>query len=71
MSRIGRKPIDLPSGVAVTVEPGLVKVKGPRGELSQTVSQDMTVQVDDARGQRDPARPTAATTARCTGSPAR
>ncbi len=46
MSRIGRKPIDVPSGVDVTVEPGLVKVKGPRGELSQTVSQDMTVKVD-------------------------
>jgi large subunit ribosomal protein L6 len=47
MSRIGRKPIDLPSGVAVTVEPGLVKVKGPKGELSQAVSQDMTVEVAD------------------------
>jgi large subunit ribosomal protein L6 len=47
MSRIGRKPIDLPSGVAVTVEPGLVKVKGPKGELSQAVSQDMTVDVSD------------------------
>jgi large subunit ribosomal protein L6 len=47
MSRIGRKPIDLPSGVAVTVEPGLVKVKGPKGELSQAVSQDMTVDVTD------------------------
>ena len=48
MSRIGRKPIDLPSGVAVTVEPGLVKVKGPKGELSQAVSQDMKVDVTDA-----------------------
>jgi large subunit ribosomal protein L6 len=47
MSRIGRRPIDLPSGVAVTVEPGLVKVKGPKGELSQAVSQDMTVDVSD------------------------
>ncbi len=47
MSRIGRKPIDLPSGVAVSVEPGLVKVKGPKGELSQAVSQDMTVDVSD------------------------
>ena len=34
MSRIGRAPIPLPSGVTVTVEPGLVNVKGPRGELS-------------------------------------
>src|SRR4051794_23131412 len=48
MSRIGRKPIDLPSGVAVTVEPGLIKVKGPRGELSQSVSQDMKVDVAES-----------------------
>jgi large subunit ribosomal protein L6 len=48
MSRIGRKPIDLPSGVAVTVEPGVVKVKGPRGELSQVVSQDMSVDVGES-----------------------
>jgi large subunit ribosomal protein L6 len=48
MSRIGRKPIDLPGGVAVTVEPGLVRVKGPKGELSQAVSQDMKVDVTDA-----------------------
>jgi large subunit ribosomal protein L6 len=47
MSRIGRKPIDLPGGVAVTVEPGLVKVKGPKGELSQAVSQDMKIAVED------------------------
>jgi large subunit ribosomal protein L6 len=48
MSRIGRKPIDLPGGVAVTVEPGLVKVKGPKGELSQAVSQDMKVDVTES-----------------------
>jgi large subunit ribosomal protein L6 len=48
MSRIGRKPIDLPGGVAVTVEPGLVKVKGPKGELSQAVSQDITVDVSES-----------------------
>jgi large subunit ribosomal protein L6 len=48
MSRIGRKPIDLPSGVAVSVEPGLVKVKGPKGELSQAVSPDMNVAVQES-----------------------
>ena len=47
MSRIGRKPIDLPSGVAVTVEPGLVKVKGPKGELDQAVNREMKVVLDD------------------------
>lgn len=33
MSRIGKKPISLPSGVAVTIENNVVKVKGPKGEL--------------------------------------
>jgi large subunit ribosomal protein L6 len=56
MSRIGRKPIVVPGGVDVTVEPGLVRVKGPRGELQQAVSQDMTVNVEG--GEVTVARPT-------------
>src|SRR3954449_7826651 len=47
MSRIGRRQIDVPSGVDVTIEPGLVRVKGPKGELQQAVSQDMQVSIDD------------------------
>jgi large subunit ribosomal protein L6 len=43
MSRIGKQPIPLPDGVEVQVEPGLVKVKGPKGELQERVSRDMTV----------------------------
>jgi len=43
MSRIGRKPIPVPTGVTVTVEPGLVRVNGPRGELSEVVPREMTV----------------------------
>jgi large subunit ribosomal protein L6 len=43
MSRIGRQPIPLPSGVTVTVEPELVTVKGPKGELSERISRDITV----------------------------
>ncbi len=45
MSRIGRVPIPLTDGVTVSVEPGLVTVKGPRGELQQAISPDMTVEV--------------------------
>jgi len=37
MSRIGRAPIDVPSGVSVVVHPGRVSVTGPRGELHQHV----------------------------------
>ena len=44
MSRIGRQPIPLPSGVTVTIEPELVTVKGPNGELSERISRDITVE---------------------------
>jgi large subunit ribosomal protein L6 len=43
MSRIGRKPIPVPSGVTVSVEPGLVRVNGPKGELFENVPRDITV----------------------------
>jgi large subunit ribosomal protein L6 len=43
MSRIGRKPIPVPAGVEVTIEPELVTVKGPKGELSERVHRDITV----------------------------
>jgi large subunit ribosomal protein L6 len=47
LSRIGRQPIAIPDGVTVDVKPGLVLVKGPKGELTQTVSGDMKVVVED------------------------
>ena len=48
MSRIGNAPIDLPSGVELKVENGnLVKVKGPKGELSQQIDPDIQVAVED------------------------
>ena len=49
MSRIGRQPIPVPSGVEVVLEPELVRVKGPKGELQERISRDITVaQQDDA-----------------------
>ena len=47
MSRIGRAPITIPSGVEVTVEGYLVTVKGPKGTLAQQMHPDMTVRVDE------------------------
>jgi large subunit ribosomal protein L6 len=47
MSRIGRQPIAIPDGVEVDVKPGVVKVKGPKGELTQIVSREMKVAIDD------------------------
>ncbi len=43
MSRIGRKPIPVPDGVEVKIEPELVSVKGPKGELSERIPRDITV----------------------------
>jgi len=48
MSRIGRKPINIPAGVTVNVDNGVVTVKGPKGELTQKVHPNMTVSVDGA-----------------------
>src|SRR5690348_11489782 len=43
MSRIGKKPIEVPAGVLVSVDPGRVTVSGPKGELRQTVPQRMKI----------------------------
>ncbi|MFL5895183.1 MAG: 50S ribosomal protein L6 [Thermoleophilaceae bacterium] len=43
MSRIGKQPIPLPSGVELAVEPELVRIKGPKGELQERISRDITV----------------------------
>jgi large subunit ribosomal protein L6 len=47
MSRIGKAPIAIPAGVTVKVVNNTVTVKGPKGELSQTVNPDITVAVED------------------------
>jgi large subunit ribosomal protein L6 len=43
MSRIGKQPIAVPDGVEVTIQPDLVKVKGPKGELEERVSPEIGV----------------------------
>ncbi len=47
MSRIGRAPIPIPSGVDVSVVDGRVSVTGPRGTLERDVPEPITVRVDD------------------------
>ena len=46
MSRIGKAPITIPAGVTVNVENNVVTVKGPKGELSQTVNPDLDIQIE-------------------------
>jgi large subunit ribosomal protein L6 len=43
MSRIGKQPIPVPSGVTVSIETGLVRVNGPKGELAERIPRDITV----------------------------
>ncbi|UUZ82119.1 50S ribosomal protein L6 [Paenibacillus sp. P26] len=47
MSRIGRKPITIPSGVNVTLDNTLITVKGPKGTLSRELHRDMKVSVEE------------------------
>jgi large subunit ribosomal protein L6 len=57
MSRIGKQPVQLPSGVTLTVGANnILTVKGPKGELKQTVDRDIKVEVKD--GQVEITRPT-------------
>jgi large subunit ribosomal protein L6 len=56
LSRIGKKPIELPAGVSVSIDPGRVMVNGPLGELTQQVPQRMTIKQGD--GELTVTRPT-------------
>ncbi|MBO2532831.1 LSU ribosomal protein L6P [Planifilum fulgidum] len=47
MSRVGKKPITIPSGVEVTIDGNTVTVKGPKGTLTRQIHPDMTVKKED------------------------
>lgn len=47
MSRVGRMPIDIPAGVNVNLDGHVITVKGPKGELTRTLHQDMKITVAD------------------------
>ncbi len=46
MSRIGRQPIPVPAGVSVAIEPEVVRVNGPKGELFERIPRDILVEQD-------------------------
>ncbi|MBQ0098089.1 MAG: 50S ribosomal protein L6 [Oscillospiraceae bacterium] len=46
MSRIGRKPINIPAGVEAKFENGVMTVKGPKGQLTQAINPAMTVEIN-------------------------
>ncbi|WP_025273834.1 50S ribosomal protein L6 [Haloglycomyces albus] len=47
MSRVGKAPISVPSGVDISVNGVAVTVKGPKGELSQEIPEEISVEVED------------------------
>ncbi|MFY4777176.1 50S ribosomal protein L6 [Metabacillus sp. RGM 3146] len=47
MSRVGKKPLEIPSGVTVTMNDNTVTVKGPKGELTRTFHPDINISVED------------------------
>lgn len=47
MSRVGKNPVEIPSGVNVTVKDGMVTVKGSKGELKQSYTQEVTIEAKD------------------------
>lgn len=51
MSRIGRKPINLPAGVEVKIEDNVITVKGPKGILSQSIPEDITIECKETELQ--------------------
>lgn len=48
MSRIGRLPVTIPAGVTVKMDQNVVKVKGPKGELSQEINPAISVEITDS-----------------------
>ena len=49
MSRIGKLPINIPSGVNVTYKDNVVTVKGPKGELAQSIDPSIIVNIEDGK----------------------
>jgi large subunit ribosomal protein L6 len=66
MSRIGRLPIPVPSGVEVTLDGQSVTVKGPKGTLSHTIAEPIRIERAEAARCRSPALTTSARAGRCT-----
>lgn len=58
MSRLGKLPITIPSGVEASFSDGVLRVKGPKGELERNVTDDVTVTVADGAITIAPARDT-------------
>src|SRR5260370_20800734 len=54
MSRIGKRPVAIPSGITANVEGQTVKIKGPKGALQVVLHDDVSVKLDGAQIKVDP-----------------
>ena len=54
MSRVGKRPVPVPSGVTATVDGQTVKMKGPKGQLQFVVHDDVSVKLEDGAIKVDP-----------------
>jgi large subunit ribosomal protein L6 len=54
MSRIGKKPVPVPSGITANVEGQTVKIKGPKGALQVVLHDDVAVKLDGGQIKVDP-----------------
>lgn len=57
MSRIGKAPVAIPQGVSCSLNGTVLKVKGPKGELEQTIHPDITVVIDESSAEVRVERP--------------
>ena len=55
MSRIGKQPIEIPSGVTISIDAGRVSVKGPKGELSRQIRPEVKAEIRDGKLIVEPA----------------
>ncbi len=58
MSRIGKKAVEIPSGVTASMESGVLSVKGPKGELSMPMSDEISYELNDNELSVKPANAT-------------
>lgn len=58
MSRIGKRPVELPSGVSATVDGGILAVKGPKGTLSLKMADDVSYDIQEGAISVQPANDT-------------
>ncbi len=71
MSRIGKKPVQVPAGVTATVDGQKVTAKGPKGELFFVANDEVVVKLEEQRGRRSPRLTSPRMLARSGACPAR